>query len=66
MKPDSSRSFFSDPVVERKLLRLEAAQRLSKEGGKHRALKLSPERRSEIASKASKARWKTSKDIHAG
>jgi len=37
---------------------MEAAKKFSSTGGKHRAKTLSPERRSEIASTASKTRWK--------
>jgi hypothetical protein len=39
-----------------------AAAELGSRGGKARAIRMTPERRSEIAKKAAKARWKASAD----
>lgn len=50
-------SLYSNPHVEERLKIMEAAQHFSKTGGEARAKKLSPKRRSDIASKAAKTRW---------
>lgn len=50
-------TFFRDAHVEARLKQIEAAQKLSSSGGVNRAKALPSKKRSEIASKASKARW---------
>lgn len=52
-----SSNLFSNPRVEGRLKKIEAAKVFTSTGGKNRAMSLSPEKRSEIASKAAKTRW---------
>lgn len=56
-------SLFSFSHTENKLRTIEASKKFSSSGGKHRAKNLTPERRSEIASKASKTRWKNLQEV---
>lgn len=50
-------NLFSDSRIENKLRRIEAAQKLSQTGGKHRADSLPKHHRVRIAKKAAQARW---------
>jgi hypothetical protein len=51
-------SVYGEGHYEKRLKEIQAAQKLSKAGGKARAEVLSSKRKSEIASTAAKARWK--------
>lgn len=49
---------FGNHTIEERLRVIEASKRFAKSGGEARAKKLSPKRRSEIASDAANTRWK--------